>query len=153
MLISILCDPGRGRTSPLSGGPSCRTQHCPATASGAHDVAGSCPVRRRGYTLAYGKSSIQGTWPNQWSRFQCLLDRLYLGSFKESGVGDVLLPLCYSANIQQETNTAVMKGCKPTNIHGLNCPGLTTIQQRRQDSGRIYVHLRLDGEITIGKDR
>ena len=54
MLISTLCNPGRGRTSPLSGGPSCRTQHCLATASGAHDVTGSCPVRRRGYTLAYG---------------------------------------------------------------------------------------------------
>ena len=54
MLISTLCNLGRGRTSPLSGGPSCRTQHCLATASGAHDVTGSCPVRRRGYTLAYG---------------------------------------------------------------------------------------------------
>ena len=151
MLISILCDPGRGRTSPLSGGPSCWTQHCPATASGAHDVAGSCPVRRRGYTLAYGSHPFEqfGLTSGAFSApFQCLLDRLYLGSFKKSVVGDVLLPLCYSANIQQKTNTAVMKGCKPTNIHGLNCPGLTTTQQRRQDNGRIHVHLRLDGEIT-----
>ena len=65
------------------------------------------------------------------TRFQCLLDRLYLGAFKESGVGDVLLPLCFPGNIQQEANAAVMKGCKPKNIHGLNFPGLTDMKERQ----------------------
>ena len=59
MMIFTLCDPRRGHTSPLSDAPSCRTQHCSIPASGAHDVAGSCRVRRRGYTLAYGSHPFE----------------------------------------------------------------------------------------------